>query len=97
MKKAFTLIEMLFVLSVVMLIFLLTIPNIQKALALVKEKACLAQTKVVDAAILQYELSFDTSPSSVDDLIDEGFITEEQIQCSNDRIIDVVDGQAYVQ
>lgn len=97
MKKAFTLIEMLFVLSVVMLIFLLTIPNIQKALSLVGEKACIAQTKVIDAAILQYELSFQEQPNSVDDLISESFITEAQTICSDDKRIEVIDGQAYVQ
>ena len=63
-KRGFTLLEMIFVLSVISLVFLLTIPNIQKALSLLHDKGCEAQLTLVNGAILQYELSYLNPPSS---------------------------------
>jgi len=95
MKKGFTLLEMVFVLTVVTIVFLLTVPNIKKVLTVVYNKGCDAQLKVVDAAILQYQLSNDEEPSSVSDLVLDGFITEQQTQCQDNRQIEISDGQAY--
>ncbi|MHB8096591.1 MAG: competence type IV pilus major pilin ComGC [Erysipelotrichaceae bacterium] len=95
MKKGFTLLEMIFVLSVISLIFMLTIPNIQKSLNILHVKGCEAQLKIVDAAILQYELEFQSEPYSIDDLVSESYITENQTKCQDNRSIDINDGQAY--
>jgi len=95
MKKGFTLLEMIFVLSVISLIFMLTIPNIQKSLNILHSKGCDAQLKIVDAAILQYELEFQTVPYTIDDLVSESYITEDQTRCQDNRTIDINDGQAY--
>lgn len=94
MKKGFTLLEMIFVLSVISLIFMLTIPNIQKSLSILHNKGCDAQLKVIDAAILQYELEHQSEPYSIDDLIGESYITENQSKCQDNRSIDIIDGQA---
>lgn len=94
MKKGFTLIEMVLVMSVIVIIFLLTLPNIQKTLSVVNNKACDAQIKVVDAAILQYQLEHDRIPSSVDDLISNKFLTERQKRCGDGKDIRVQNGQA---
>jgi competence protein ComGC len=94
MKKGFTLLEMIFVLSVISLIFMLTIPNIQKSLSILHNKGCDAQLKVIDAAILQYELEHQSVPYSIDDLISESYITENQSKCQDNRSIDIIDGQA---
>jgi competence protein ComGC len=96
MKKAFTLLEMIFVLSVISLIFMLTIPNIQKSLTLLHTKGCDAQLKIVDAAILQYQLEFQSVPYSIDDLVSESYLSHEQTKCQDNRSIDIDDGQAYV-
>lgn len=95
MKKGFTLLEMIFVLTVISIIFLLTIPNIQKVLNIANTKACEAQLKIVDAAILQYRLIYDEE-SSISDLISEGLITEKQSSCSNNQNIEISDGKSYV-
>lgn len=94
MRKGFTLIEMVLVMSVIVIIFLLTVPNIQRTLNLVNDKACEAQLKVVDAAILQAMLYHDERPGSVDDLVRDGFLTERQTRCSNGNPIRVEGGQA---
>lgn len=95
MKKGFTLLEMIFVLSVISLVFMLTIPNIQKSLNVLHSKGCDAQIKIIDAAILQYELEFQTVPYSIDDLVNESYITDDQTKCQDNRSIDINDGQAY--
>lgn len=96
MKKAFTLLEMIFVLSVISLIFVLTIPNIQKVLSIAQSKACDAQLKVVDSAILEYRLLTGEEASSVNDLLQEDLLTEKQTECSNHESIEISEGQAYV-
>ncbi len=96
MKKGFTLLEMVFVLTVISIIFLLTIPNIQKVLDIANDKACDAQLKVVDSAILQYRLIYDEEATSILDLINEGLITESQSECANHKTIDISNGVSYV-
>lgn len=95
MKKGFTLLEMVFVLTVVTIVFLLTVPNIKKVLTIVYSKGCDAQLKIVDAAILQYQLSNDEEPGSVLDLVSDGLITDQQTECQDKRQIEISDGQAF--
>lgn len=95
MRRGFTLLEMMFVMSVIALLFVLSVPNIQKVLSIVNQKGCEAQLKVVDAAILQYQLIHQEVPRSIYDLISEDLISEKQSQCHNHQSIDIVDGQAY--
>ena len=47
-KKGFTLIEMVFCISVILVILLLVIPNVTSKNRLVKEKSCDAQIEVVN-------------------------------------------------
>ena len=94
-KKGFTLLEMILVVSVLSILFLLTVPSIQSVLSTVDEKGCNALLKVVDAAIVQYRLEFGTTPNSIYDLIDRGFLSESQIECTNGKQIVLVDGEAH--
>lgn len=95
MKKGFTLLEMILVMSAIVVIFLLTIPNISKTLFIVNDKGCDAQIKVVDAAILQYRLQHDRVPSSIQSLVQEGYLSSTQLKCSNGKSIHITDGQAH--
>lgn len=54
-KKGFTLIEMVFCISVILVILLLVIPNVTSKNRLVKEKSCDAQIEVVNSQIILYE------------------------------------------
>jgi competence protein ComGC len=97
MKKGFTLLEMIVVLSVITLLFLLTIPNIQKVMTLFDRKGCEAQLKVIDAAILEYKLEFAELVTDTSQLMEAGYISEQQTTCqNNDRII-IEDGQAVLE
>lgn len=95
MRRGFTLLEMVLVMSAIVGIFLLTIPNITKTLFVVNDKSCDAQIKVVDAAILQYRLLYDKTPLSIGDLVSEGFLTHKQTKCSNGKMITITNGQAH--
>lgn len=54
-KKGFTLIEMIFCISVILVILLLVIPNVTSKNRLVKEKSCDAQIEVVNSQIILYD------------------------------------------
>ena len=94
-KKGFTLLEMILVVSVLSILFLLSVPSIQKVLTTVDEKGCNALLKVVDAAIVQYRLETGYLPDDVYDLINHGYLSESQIECSNGKKILIVSGEAY--
>ena len=97
MKRGFTLLEMIIVVSVLSVMFLLTVPNIQKVMTIVDRKGCDALVKVVDSAILQYKLDYDEFPISINDLVNAGLIEDNQTECSNGQLITIDDGQAYAQ
>lgn len=95
MKKGFTLLEMIIVLSVLTTLFVLAIPNIQSVLSIVEEKGCDAQLKVIDSAILQFKLKHGTLPYNLNELLSEGLISEKQMTCQNNQVISIINGQAY--
>ena len=94
-QKGFTLLEMVIVVTIIAILFLLTVPNIQKTLGIVDKKGCNALVKTVDSAILQYRLENDKNPGSTGELISAGLLTEEQTWCDDGRSISISDGQAH--
>ncbi|MBQ1318157.1 MAG: prepilin-type N-terminal cleavage/methylation domain-containing protein [Solobacterium sp.] len=96
LRKGFTLLEMVIVVTIISILFLLTVPNIQTVLGIVDKKGCDALIKVADSAILQYRLEYDQNPGSVSDLISAGLMTEEQTRCDEKTIV-ISGGQAYAQ
>ncbi len=97
MRKGFTLLEMIVVVTVLSILFLLTVPNIQTVVGVVDTKGCDALLKVVDSAILQYKLSYDSYPHSTNELLNSGFLSEDQLQCSDGAQIYIIEGKSYVQ
>ena len=96
LRKGFTLLEMVIVVTIISILFLLTVPNIQTVLGIVDKKSCDALIKVADSAILQYRLEYDQNPGSVSDLVSAGLMTEEQTRCDEKTIV-ISGGQAYAQ
>ncbi len=96
-KKGFTLLEMTIVVLIISVLFLLTVPNIQKTLSIVNAKGCKAIEKVADAAILEYKLEYGSFPGSVSDLVSAGLLSEEQLTCDGSRNLVIIDGQAYIE
>ena len=96
-QEGFTILEMMIVLSIVALLFLLTLPNIQQKEAIIEKKGCEALTSVVDAQILLYEIDTLQTPISVDQLVSKGYLKESQKRCPDGRKIVIRGGQAYAQ
>ncbi|MBO7702956.1 MAG: prepilin-type N-terminal cleavage/methylation domain-containing protein [Solobacterium sp.] len=95
-NNGFTLLEMVIVVTIIAILFLLTVPNIQKTLGIVDRKGCAALTKTVDSAVLQYRLEYDENPGSTGDLINAGLLNEEQTHCDDGRTISISNGQAVI-
>lgn len=97
LQSGFTLLEMVIVVIIISIIFLLSVPSIQKTLQVVNNSGCKAIEKVADAAILQYKMEYDEYPSSVDDLISAGLLTEAQATCDGDKSLVIDNGEAYIE
>lgn len=96
-KNGFTLIEMIFCISVVLVILLLVIPNVTSKNRVVKEKSCDAQVEVVNSQIVLYEIENGELPTSISDLTSGAhpYLTEKQATCPSGLSIYISDGQAY--
>ena len=93
-RAGFTILEMIIVLSVIALIFLLTLPNIQQKQKTIQTKGCQALVEVVNSQILLFELDHNRTPSSISELINEGNLKEGQNICQGGKEIVIVNGQA---
>lgn len=94
-EKGFTILEMMIVLSIIALIFLLTLPNIQQKEDIIRKKGCEALVEVVNAQILLYEIDHLVSPTNISQLIKGGYLKESQKRCPDGASIQIRDGQAY--
>lgn len=94
-EKGFTILEMMIVLSIIALIFLLTLPNIQQKEDIICKKGCEALVEVVNAQILLYEIDHLVPPTNISQLIKGGYLKESQKRCPDGASIQIRDGQAY--
>ena len=94
-EKGFTILEMMIVLSIIALIFLLTLPNIQQKEDIIRKKGCEALVEVVNAQILLYEIDLLVPPTNISQLIKGGYLKESQKRCPDGASIQIRDGQAY--
>lgn len=93
-QDAFTLIEMLLVLLIISLLLILIIPNISKQSKSIQETGCEAQLKMVDSQIEAYTLKYNNKPDSIDDLIQKGYLKENQKHCKSGATISIHNGEA---
>ncbi|HLR64930.1 MAG TPA: competence type IV pilus major pilin ComGC [Pseudogracilibacillus sp.] len=80
-QKGFTLIEMLIVMLVITILLLLIIPNITKQSSSLREKGCDALIKTVQTQVEAYQLDHGEKPSSLNTLLSEGYINDDQLTC----------------
>ncbi len=95
-NKGFTLIEMLLVLLIISVLLILIIPNISKQSEHIQKTGCSAQLKLVESQIEAYTLKFNRKPSTIDELVQEGYIKENQKSCKNGDTIILRGGEAVV-
>lgn len=96
-KAGFTILEMMIVLTVIALVFLLTLPNIQQKQKTIQTQGCKALMEVVNSQVLLYELDHNKTPASIDVLIKEGYLKENQNICQGGKKIVLRNGQAVIQ
>ena len=94
-RKGFTLIELLIVLSIIVMLMLLVIPNVTSKLTGIREKGCEALISVINSQIQLYEINEGTLPTSLQEMIDSGYIKESQTVCPNGDSISIRFGEAY--
>lgn len=95
-KHGFTLLEMMIVLSIIALVFLLTLPNIQQKEKIIRKQGCNALVEVINTQAILYEVENLVPPSSMSDMIAKGYIKESQRRCPNGDMIEISGGQASV-
>lgn len=96
-KNGFTVLEMMIVMLVIALLLLITLPNIQQKEKIIRDKGCQALLDIVDSQIILYEIDNLTTPTTVQELINEGYLKEGQDRCPNGETVVIVDGQASTQ
>lgn len=96
-KKGFTLIELIFCLSIILVILLLVIPNVTSKNNVVKNKSCDAQVEVVNSQITLYEIEHGELPTSMSQLTSGSnpYLKEKQAICPSGLAISISNGQAY--
>ncbi|MEE0830748.1 MAG: competence type IV pilus major pilin ComGC [Longicatena sp.] len=97
LRNGFTILEMMIVLSVIALVLLLTLPNIQQKEDIIRTKGCDALVEVVNSQILLYEIEHLSPPTSINELISKGYLKEGQRRCPDGSTIGIYNGEAYIQ
>lgn len=93
-KNGFTILEMMVVLLIVAILLLITLPNIQQKEKIIRSKGCDALLEIVNSQILLYEIDHDQTPSSIAELIAEGYLKEGQNACPDGSQVRITNGQA---
>ncbi|WP_077326955.1 competence type IV pilus major pilin ComGC [Virgibacillus siamensis] len=82
-QHGFTLIEMLIVLMIISVLIILIVPNLGEKSEHVNEKGCEALVELVQAQVDAYYIENGSYPSSLTELVSNGFIEENQQTCTN--------------
>ncbi|HEY4602630.1 MAG TPA: competence type IV pilus major pilin ComGC [Cerasibacillus sp.] len=82
-QKGFTLIEMLIVLMIISVLIILIVPNLTGKTKEVNTKGCDALVAVVQAQVESYALDNGSFPPSLQTLVSEEYITDQQLYCGN--------------
>ncbi|WP_047979925.1 competence type IV pilus major pilin ComGC [Ornithinibacillus contaminans] len=88
-KKGFTLVEMLIVLMIISILMILIIPNLGDKSKNAQEKGCEALISVVQTQVDAYYLENYSYPSSLDTLVRDNYIRENQKTCANNSELTV--------
>src|SRR5699024_3170329 len=96
-EEGFTLIEKLIVLLIISILLIIIIPNISKQSETVKSTGCQAQVKMVAGQVEAYTLKHDAKPNSINDLVSDGFIKENQLTCKSGQNIVLNNGEVVAQ
>lgn len=97
MYRTYVLLEMMVVMLVIAVLLFITLPNIQQKEKVIRAKGCETLQSVVNSQIILFEIEHDRTPSSMQELIAEGYLRENQNACPDGRVLHIVDGEAVAQ
>lgn len=86
-ENGFTLIEMLIVISIISILTILIVPNLIHSNQKIESKGCEALITVVESQIKLYHFEKNTYPQNLEQLINEGYLKEQQTVCPNGKNI----------
>jgi general secretion pathway protein G len=75
-QRGFTLIELMVVISIIVILLSLAIPNYQKSIEHAKETALHSDLYTIRSLIDQYTLDKQKAPQSLDDIVQAGYLKE---------------------
>lgn len=96
-ENGFTILEMMIVMLVIAVLLFITLPNIQQKEKVIRAKGCDSLQSVVNSQIILFEIENDRTPSSMQELVREGYLRENQTACPDGRVLQIVNGQASAQ
>ena len=88
-NAGFTLIEMLIVLMIITVLLILFVPNLAKQADSIDAKGNEALTKVIETQCEMYYLDHNKRPTKYEELKEEGYISEEQMEKAKKLNIEV--------
>ncbi len=87
-EKGFTLVEIMFVMLIVVILLLITIPNVAKYTGTVDERGCAGYVKMVEGAIEAYRIEHKKIPASLKDLQQANYLGKETT-CPDGREVSI--------
>lgn len=93
-ENGFTILEMMVVMLVIAVLLFITLPNIQQKEKIIRAKGCESLQEVVNSQIILFEIEHDRTPVSIQELISEGYLRENQSACPDGRVLHIVNGEA---
>lgn len=95
-ESGFTLIEMLIVLLIISVLIILIVPNLSKSSKGIDEQGCEALISVVQAQVNLYYLENRVYPTTLQQLVDAGYLAEDQTECTNGESL-VINDEHHVE
>lgn len=95
-NKGITVLELIIVLSIIALIFIITLPNMATKKEKINIKECDKLIELVNGQSKLYEMDNDKKPVTINQMIDEGYIKKAQTLCPNGEVIELAFGEAVI-
>lgn len=90
-ESAFTLVEMLIVLLIISVLIILIVPNLSNSSKGIDDQGCEALITVAQAQVNLFYLEKRSYPETLQDLVDEGYLTDKQTKCTNNQELTIND------
>jgi len=84
-QRGFTLLELMIVMTIILILASVAIPNYQRSIAHARESVLLSNLAVLRSAIDQYTLDKQKAPQSLEDLVSAGYLRSLPVEPTTRR------------